>query len=204
VVEFLENDLPFQSTGLAFIYCDHKEYLSQSTEYFIGSIVRQLVERKSLIPSEAYALYKQYHGKEARPTYEEYADLLQSLAKNYGEVYIVIDALDECIDKGGEIIWIELLGKLESSISNLRLLYTSRHIDDTTGILKRSSRMEIRASQSDIELFIRAQACSKPLLRHFCNEHPELENEIIGTVATTADGMYRLSFPTNSLLFCYY
>jgi hypothetical protein len=164
--------------------------LSQSLEYFIGAIVRQLIERRNCVPTEAQALYKRHIGKHIKPTYAEYMDLLQSLAKEYTEVYIVIDALDECIDKGGEIIWSDLLHKLERSIANLRLLFTSRHVDDSTGILKRSTRIEIRASQSDLELFIRAQAGSKPLLSHFCRENHNLENEIVHAVASKADGMY--------------
>jgi hypothetical protein len=189
VVEFLESDLPFQTTGLAFIYCNHKEYLTQSVEYFIGSIVRQLVGRGSSIPLEVHALYEKYRGKDTNPTYEEYINLLQLLAKGYSEVYIVIDALDECVDKGGEIIWSDLLGKLERSVNNLRLLYTSRYIEDTVRILKRSSRIDISASPVDIDLFIRAQASSKPLLLHFCMEHPDLENEIVQTVSSKSDGM---------------
>jgi hypothetical protein len=50
-------------------------------------------------------------------------------------VYIAIDALDECIDKDWRTIWGGLLSKLKSSISNLRLLYTSRELEDFGGIL---------------------------------------------------------------------
>ncbi|KAF2194099.1 hypothetical protein K469DRAFT_548612, partial [Zopfia rhizophila CBS 207.26] len=44
VVDFIGSDLPAQGIGLAFIYYDHKENLSQPIEYFLGAIVRQIGE----------------------------------------------------------------------------------------------------------------------------------------------------------------
>lgn len=69
-------------------------------------------------------------------------------------MYIIIDALDECINRKGEIIWNDLLTKLKDFVSNLRLLYTSRHIDDIAGILAGSTRIEIRASEADIRSYV--------------------------------------------------
>ena len=104
MVEFLESDLPIQGIGLAFIYYNHKEKLSQNIEYFIGVVVRQIVEQRPVIPENVRTLYEKHRGKETRPTCTEYLDLLQSLSKDCSEVYIVIDALDECIGKVGQFI----------------------------------------------------------------------------------------------------
>jgi len=190
VIEFLESDLPVQDIGLAFIYCDHKENLSQSVDYFIRPIVRQLVERMRTIPNVVPALYHRYCGKETRPTCTEYLDLLQSLAKEYSEVYVVIDALDECVDEKGQIIWSDLLTQLGGSVPNLRLLYTSRDIDDSIGgILKRSTRIEIRATNADIEAYVQAQVESNNHLLQFCRQDSALRNKIVQAVVSKAEGM---------------
>ena len=189
MVEFLENDLPVQGIGLTFIYCNHKENLLQRIEYFIGAIVRQLVERRQAIPKDVRTLYEKHRGKGTTPTCVEYLELLQSLTKEYSDVYVVIDALDECIDKKGQIIWNDLLTKLKNSVSNLRLLYTSRHINDIAGILAGSTRIEIRASEADVRAYIQAQVKSKHLLFEFCRQDSNLQNDILQVVVSKAEGM---------------
>jgi hypothetical protein len=189
MIEFLENDLPLPSIGLAFIYCDHKKYQVQSLEYFLGAIVRQLVEQTPGIPHEVRSLFEKHRGKETKPTSQEYVDLLQFLADKCSEVYVAIDALDECIDEKGRIIWNQLLSKLKSSVSNLRLLYTSRDIEDIAGILTGSTCIEIRASEADIQAYVQAQIKSEESLLQICEQDAELENKIPQAIASKAEGM---------------
>jgi hypothetical protein len=161
----------------------------QSVEYFLGAIVRQLMERKLTIPDQVRSLYENHHGKETKPTCQDYVDLLQLLAREFLEVYVVIDALDECVDKNGHIIWSGLLFKLKSTVSNLRLLYTSRDIEDIAGILTGSTRIEIRASEVDIEAYVQAQIKTTESLLHICEQHAELQNTIPRAIASKAEGM---------------
>ncbi|KAI9764300.1 MAG: hypothetical protein M1839_005966 [Geoglossum umbratile] len=175
---------------LTFIYCNREENLLQKIEYFIGAIVRQLVERRQAIPKDVRTLYEKHHGMGTTPACAEYLELLQSLTKECSEVYVVIDALDECIDKNGQIIWNDLLTKLEDSVSNLRLLYTSKHIDDLAGILAGSTRIEVRASEADIGAYVQAQIKSKHLLFEFCQRDSNLRDDILQGVVTKAEGMF--------------
>ena len=189
MVEFLENDLPIPDIGLAFIYCNYKERLSQSVEYMAGIIVRQLVEQRRVIPEEVRALYRKHREKGTRLSSAEYLELLQSLAKGCSETYIVIDALDECINKDDESIWGGLLAELRASIPNLHLLCTSRHISDIGGSLAGATRIEIRASDADIKAYVLAQVKSKDRLRGFCRDDAALQDEILEVVGSKADGM---------------
>jgi hypothetical protein len=112
-----------------------------------------LVERRPAIPYKVRSLYDKHRGKEIKLTYQEYVDLLQVLAHE-SEVYVAIDALDECIDKNGRSIWNGPLSELKKSVRNLRLLYTSRDIEDIAGILTGSTRIEIRATEADIQAYV--------------------------------------------------
>ena len=148
-----------------------------------------MVERRPAIPYEVRSLFEKHRGKETKPTCQEYVDLLQCLAHEFSEVYVAIDALDECIDKNGRIIWNGLLSKLKCSVSNLRLLYTSRNIEDIAGILAGSTRIEIRASEADIQAYVRAQLQSAESLLPICEQDAELENKIAQAIASKAEGM---------------
>jgi hypothetical protein len=189
VVEFLESDLPVQGIGFAIIYCNHKDNLSQRFEYFIGAIVRQLVERRQSIPADVRTIWSKHRGKETMPTRDEYLTLLRSLSKDCSEVYIVIDALDECIDKNGQIIWNTLLAELKNSVPNLRLLYTSRNIDDTSGILNGANQIEILSTDADVRAYVEAQVKSKDILLQFCRQDSNLLNDILQEVVSKAEGM---------------
>jgi hypothetical protein len=189
VIEFLEADLPLQDTGLAFIYCDYKQSALQSLERFIGSIIRQLAQRASAIPQSVCNLHEKYRAKGTPASLTEYMELLQSLAKGFDEMYLVIDALDECIDRNGESIWSGLLTQVMTHVPNLRLLCTSRHISDMGGVLRDSTRIEIRADDADIRTYILAQVKSRDRLLGFCSKDPALESEILETVASKAVGM---------------
>jgi hypothetical protein len=189
VIEFLEADLPLQDTGLAFIYCDYKQSALQSPEHFIGSIIRQLALQASTIPQSVCSLYEKYRAKGTPASLIEYLELLRSLTKGFDEIYLVIDALDECIDRNGESIWSGLLTKVTTSIPNIRLLCTSRHISDMGGILRDSTRIEIRADDADIRTYILAQVKSRDRLLGFCSKDAALESEILEAVASKAVGM---------------
>lgn len=189
MVDFLETDLPKQTAALAFVYCNHKYAQLQTIQYFIGAIVRQLAERNPDIPEVLHALYKKHQAKETDPTLSECFQLLRSLCKDISEVYIVIDALDECMDRSGQHIWSKLIVDLRVSIPNLRLLYTSRNLHDTTGALENSTVVPIRANKSDIRTYIKGQLQSQSGLLQFCQQDPSLEAEILETIVLKSDGM---------------
>lgn len=99
MVDFLEKHLPLRLKGLAFVYCDRKSTLLQVTEYFLGMIVRQIVQRRQTVPDIVNAPYRKHQRRRKPLKLTEYMDLLQSLTKEYSEFYIVVDALDECVAK---------------------------------------------------------------------------------------------------------
>ena len=191
MVEFLEKDLPLRGVALAFVYCNYKEKLSQTIEYFVGAIIRQLVERKAVIPDYVRTLYGNHRGKGTNPTLTEYLELLQSLAKECSEVYIVIDALDECVEKNGQPIWSNLIKKLQASIVNLNLLYTSRDMEirDTAGIFRNSTVIPIRATETDIRTYAREQLQSNDDLLQFCQQDPSLQEDILQAIVSKAEEM---------------
>ena len=191
MVDFLEKDLPAQGVALAFVYCNHKEKLSQTTKYFVGAIVRQLVERTAVIPDYVRNLYKDHRGKGTNPTLTEYLNLLRLLAKECSDVYIVIDALDECVEEDGQPIWSELIIRLQEYMVNLNLLYTSRDMDtrNTAEIFRNSTVIPIRATETDIRTYATEQLQSKNVLLQFCREDPTLQEDILQAVVSNADGM---------------
>ncbi|RJE24666.1 Ankyrin repeat protein [Aspergillus sclerotialis] len=193
IVDFLETDLPASDISLTFIYCNHKSSQAQSLEYFLRAIVRQLVELERAIPESVSELYQRHRGKGTAPTKEECVKLLQSISQVSAETFVVIDALDECVGKEGLPFWTELIKTLKGSIVNLRLLCTSRHIDDPRGVLKNALRIEIRASRADIETYTEEKIKSNDNLMMFCEREPRLQQNIMEEVGSKSDGMFLIA-----------
>ena len=171
------------------MYCNHKASQDQSPEYFHRAIARQLVEQKQAMPGSASELYQRHRGKETAPTESECLKLLQSLSKDSAETYIVIDALDECVDKAGWPFWPKLVSQLKDSIPNLHLMCTSRQIDDPRGILENATRIEIRACRADIETYVEEKIASDDNLLVLCKRDPSLRQSIKEVIASRSDGM---------------
>lgn len=81
---------------------------------------------------------------------EEIFRVLQFVLNHYPSVY-VIDAVDECPDKGGT--YSQLLAKLRDlqCKRDLRLMVTSRFILDIVAEFKLVPMLEVRASDADVE-----------------------------------------------------
>ena len=81
----------------------------------------------------------------------EYLQLPQSLAEGCSAIYVVIDALGECIDAEGEHVWDNLITRLKGAVPGLYLFCTSREI---RGI---GENVEIQADEATIKAYILAR-----------------------------------------------
>jgi len=87
---------------------------------------KQLVQEQPLIPKPVKALYNCHNERKTRPSLDEVSKLLCSIIESYSQVFIVVDALDECKDNTRT----KLLSKIRNlqTQSNTKLMATSRFI----------------------------------------------------------------------------
>lgn len=107
-------------------------------------------------------LHKQHADRRTKPTLEEIFGALQSVLAKYSTVYIVVDALDECLDRDGNRS--QFLAKVRDlqGGTDLRLMATSRFIPDITEKFRTGPTLEIRASDEDIKRFVAGQTYRLP------------------------------------------
>jgi hypothetical protein len=101
VVDYLEQTINEQGIGVAFIYCNYKEKTNQTAVNLVASLLKQLVQAQSVIPSKLRWLYEQHIGRNTRPTLVECSELLHMELAAYSKVFIIVDALDECDETSG-------------------------------------------------------------------------------------------------------
>ena len=172
--------------GIAYIYCNYKE--EQLSENLIGSLLRQLLQRRSYIPEDIRTLYESHKTKKTRLSIREYSRLLQSETHSISKVFIIIDALDEC-HKNNEIRQ-TLLSELHKLRSSLQILITSRpeiiNIKDTFDDF---SQLEVKAIDADIKNYIEERIAKTDRLKRLIEGDTALQDMISRRIRDNVKGM---------------
>ncbi len=187
IVEELRKQARQQSNfGVAFMYLKYNQP-SQTFENVIGSLLRQLLAPDDVpIPK---SLQKEFEASRAPTAGDTIAlkGLLQEMKdimQFYRQVFIVVDAIDECRD---QFRWqlVDVLQRLDC-----HLVVTSRLPENTDERMDNFKRVEIKANRQDIESYIdeEIEEDHRGLLK-FVTRRPSLRQEIKIAVVNTAEKM---------------
>ena len=151
--------------AVAYYYFSFNDSEKQSAVNFISSVVAQLCSKVVDLPEELEGLYSRCNGGKRKAAMPELKALLKLFAmmKKLQNVFMVIDALDECPRDGDREEILGLIAEMKSwSPSNLHLLITSRQetdIEEKLVTLLTTPAISIQGSQvaPDIELYVNDQ-----------------------------------------------
>jgi hypothetical protein len=180
------------NAGVAVIYLKYNEP-DQTLGNLLGSLLKQLIEEHHTIPKPLHDLYNHHRVRGTSPSPEELSGIISSTIGTYDEVFIVVDALDECSE---EVRW-GLLEKLRGFQPKGHVMITSRALDSIQEELEEFERQEIRADKADMELFIDQQILKNRNLQRIVKKSPNMRDDIKEGVIRTADNMYGIQ-PTIS------
>ncbi|KAJ9492914.1 hypothetical protein VN97_g257 [Penicillium thymicola] len=181
-----------EDVGIAYLYCNFKRNDDQSSIEMLSSILKQLAQSQSSLPSSIRELHAEHVAKGTRPSLGEISKTIQVLSKlsDIAKVYIVIDALDECrMYDGSRTRFLDVIFELQDSC-NLSLLVTSRFIPEITERFKEKPALEIRASTVDVMRYLRGNLAMLPA---FVLRNSELQTEISTEITRAVDGMFLLA-----------
>jgi hypothetical protein len=155
--------------------------------------LQQLVQKDPVISDDIVSLYRQHSKKQTRPTLDEMSKLLQSKVHHLlevcrlSEVFIIIDALDECPESNGtRDSFVAEIRKLQPIT---HLLVTSRHISTIEREFEKAAWVEIHATGEDIGRYIESRIRSEGRLLRLLKANPALQAKITNTVIENAKGM---------------
>ena len=175
-----------EGTSLAYFYFDYRQQGSQTPGCFIADILRQLTGQLDIFPDFLRELYERYKLEEARLLELELLNALQEIVKLFKRCFIVIDAFDECVDGDCRHKILQTLSSLDSA--KLQIFLTSRPHPIEIGKLFQSALHEtITASESDLKTYCHQVIECSQNMRNLL--HADLEEEIVETVASKAQGM---------------
>lgn len=191
VVNYLETNFQDQGTAVTYLYCNYKEQASQTPSNLVSELLKHLLQRQSSLPQGVCTLYAVHHSKGTRPELDELSRLLHQEAQRYSRVFIVIDALDECPEFDRWKLIAEVLKLPEDKV---RLFCTSRHITSIENDFETAARLEIKATDEDVERYVVGRIDSEvSLRRRRVLATPGLREDIVNTITAKSQGMFLLA-----------
>ena len=182
--------------SVAFFYCSFSDSEKQKTDNLVCSLLAQLSRGQSRTPDILLQLYDQY--KDGQPPAELLISALRDVIVYLGQVFIIIDALDECpMETGERKKLLSTLHEISSwSLHNVHLLVTSRKEQDIERVLSclvTRPPICIQSDQitNDVRLYVRSQLATDPDLQKWPNV---MKEDIEATLVEGAHGMYVYPF----------
>jgi pheromone shutdown protein TraB len=185
----IEELLSFDAEGpqLFFFYCDYQEAEKRDPSMLLQSILFEMIERigkakKLPLPSTIVATIKRCSLTKSVDM-SSLQVLICGLAKELNDVFLVLDALDECNNRT------ELLYVLRNLSTCMRLFVTSRDEQDIRtsfgGYVKHQIWIQQSDTQEDLEAFVNQQIQER-LHARFLHLVPKVRQVIVDE----AHGMY--------------
>ncbi|KAK6337160.1 hypothetical protein TWF718_009944 [Orbilia javanica] len=178
--------------GIAFIYCNFNKKTEQNPSSLLASLLKQLTHSRHTLPKDIERLYDRHNSKRTRPSLDDIAQTLKSVATLYSRVFVIIDALDECqslesSSNGQRSRFLSEIFRLHVECG-INIFATSRPIPEITDIFRDCTKLEIFAHEDDVRNYLNGQISrsGKTVLQ----KHRE---DIVTTVTEGVRGMFLLA-----------
>ena len=190
---------PSANTGIAFVYCNYKE--SRTTTTYIRSALKQLCRTVQSLPPELQEVYKQNHNNDRQPKYNELRNVFLAIIRQFGRIFFVLDALDECTPDQRRDLCEFLLSIANTNTTStgtsqgiVKLFVTSRKESDIERTFQPQSipTIEVEAAKvdSDIEIYVKAQIELRLQNSSLQLRDRTLKDMILSVLTRKAGGMY--------------
>ncbi|KAN0069147.1 hypothetical protein V8E54_012776, partial [Elaphomyces granulatus] len=176
--------------GIAYLYCNFRQRHEQKSSDLIVSLLKQLVQEQSPLPDIVKNLYSHHTPKRTHPLPDEVLSTLHHVMACYSRAFIVIDALDECqVSHEGRGKFLREIFNLQAK-TGVNVFATSRFIQDIENQFSGSIKLEIRASDADVQKYLdgKLQNSQSWVLKNL-----NLQAEIRSRITKAADGMFLLA-----------
>jgi hypothetical protein len=187
VVNHIQTNFQSQNVGVAFFYCDYKQ--SPTAFHILSSVARQLAEKRpglEILPK----LYKEHNNGSSKLLFEELRTILLALCGVYDQVYIIIDALDECPLAEERTLVLDTVRRMPQ-LSGRTLITSRPNFEDINSALVADPQIEIIARDVDIKSYLGHRIRENPaFLKRIAKD--DLEEQIVDEITNRARGMYVL------------
>lgn len=177
---------------MAYFYFDFNTAAKQQVSTCFSLLVGQLCSQVHVLPPYIRQVHSRCAKGNHQPSLTELIQMLTSFGDDFDDVFIVIDALDECPKDGERGELLDSISDIKSRlIDNFHMLVTSRREPDIEAVLLTLATTPAISLQGshvdmDIQAHISHQLATDPKLKKWS---PEIKHEIELALTTGANGM---------------
>ncbi|OCK86704.1 purine and uridine phosphorylase, partial [Cenococcum geophilum 1.58] len=182
-----ESNATKTGIGLAYVYCDYRDQIQQTTKNIIGAIIKQLLRKLPTTPEEISAIWQKHQNEKVPLELTAVNEALRITCRSFNRAYVCLDALDECQS------FRELLTFLQQGPSSIRLFITGRnHVQPfVRKMFEHAQTIRIEAKDSDIRMLI------QKYINEDRDKEPDimdetLEQDIIKKISALSKGIFLL------------
>ena len=179
-------------TGVAYFFFDFNDPEKQLPDKMIRSILKQLSVQCPETPEILSMLFSSCEDADRPPTMNELLEVLRQVLRSFYNVYIVLDALDECSNREDLLEYLDRL--LSWNTEHLHILVSSRPEraieEGIRHLVKGDNKVRVQGDQvnDDIRIYIRGRLDQDPKLKRW-QKRLDVWNEIESCLMKKADGM---------------
>ncbi|KAI0453832.1 hypothetical protein F5B21DRAFT_525469 [Xylaria acuta] len=178
--------------GVVFFYFDFGHDQKRNHEKMIRSLIKQLSQQLRYTSKPLESLFSARTNCNHQPTIEALRGSLRQMIEEFSQVFIFLDALNECEDREDLI---DSIGEITRwNLQTLHILATSRmerEIADGLSVTE-EQKLYIQSDliEEDIRAYIYARLQTDKKLRRWQKDKQDQE-VIVGTLMEKSDGMFR-------------
>lgn len=175
---------PTARAAVVCLFCEYERQKDQTVRSLTSAILRQLAEQCEVLPPSVTELFDNYEANGSRFHFEEVSLALTQVLRLFPQVYLIVDALDECAENTRR----ELLAHLseQQRVTGLKILATARPTIDFQKEFGDCEELEIKADLLDVKTVLEMRIDKSNSL---VKTDAELRRRVMDSIAVAVDGM---------------
>lgn len=172
-------------------FFDFRDPKKQKLSDVLRSLIFQLYEQQVGSRDEVKNLYAAHDDRHTQPTTKALSETLQNMIRASNRLYIILDALDECVERAGLLAWMK---SFLSEFTQVQVLVTGRpeaefeHCFRQLFGVENYVSMDKESVNADIRAYVKAQLERNPEFQKW-TLIPSILKDIEEQVGNKADGM---------------
>ena len=174
------------------MYFDYTTQRGQTYEKLLSSLLAQLLRFRPLVTEKVKSIHEDFATKHIPPGPYEYLSMLQSETRTFKRVYVVIDALDECLDDPKSNTMFNFVNALDQ-LPCTHILFTSRNTKKIREMIKPDRKIHIKAKPDDLRTYSRNRINEldglKKLVKEGIRGDPQFLDKALDAIVKRSEGM---------------
>ena len=176
-----------------YVYFDYTAQRQQTYEKLLADLLHQLLRLRDRVTPEVQAMYDNMTANGIPPGPDEYIDMIKSEIATFTKVFIVVDALDECLDEPPDHTAINFVRALDRLPKRTRILFTSRPMTTIHDRIKADKTILVQTDVNDLTAYFENRIDKtdwlKKLVEQATQKNPRFLQNAVDTIIDRSQGM---------------